>query len=73
MKSENGAIKSSRGEGAMNVYRAYLLDENDHIVKRIDLDAPDDQVAIAKAKAFIDGKDIEVWYGSNKIVRISSK
>jgi len=57
----------------MNVYRAYLMDENDHIVKRIDLDAVNDEAAITKAKAFIDGKDIEVWHGSKKIVRIPSK
>jgi hypothetical protein len=57
----------------MNIYRAYLMDENDHIVKRIDLDAQDDEMAIAKAKTFIDGKDIEVWHGSKKILRIPSK
>ena len=45
-------------------YRAYLVGSDGHIVLRLDLDCDDDETAKGKAKALVDGHDIELWDGA---------
>ena len=42
-------------------YKVYRLDDTGHIVSREDIEAPDDEAAIEKARQFVDGHDIELW------------
>jgi hypothetical protein len=54
-------------------YRVYVLDKNDHIVRRIDLEAEGDTGALDIAQQYVDGHDIELWQGYRIIRRLKSK
>ena len=41
-------------------YRAFVVDENDHFLKAVVLDCPDDTVAVQEAKKLVGGKYIEL-------------
>ena len=43
-------------------YRAFLLDNNDHIVKRYEFEAATDDAALDVARQYVDGHDVEVWH-----------
>jgi hypothetical protein len=45
----------------MGNYRAYFLDDQDHIIRAEVIFADDDEAAIEAAKPYVDGHDIEVW------------
>ena len=51
----------------MNTFRAYLIDENDQIVKRIDLACGSEAEAMEHARQLVDGHAVELWDGPNKI------
>ena len=51
-------------------YRAYILDENDHIVRRHDFDAENDAAALEIAHQYVDGHDVEVWQRDHSIGRL---
>jgi hypothetical protein len=51
----------------MNVYNAYLIDLDGHIVMRIDLACADDEAAKERAKHLVDGHPVELWDGTRKI------
>jgi hypothetical protein len=53
----------------MSDYRVYVIDGQNHIVDRIDLDCADDSAAIEYAKQYINGKDIELWQRDRRIAR----
>jgi hypothetical protein len=57
----------------VNVYRAYFLNEEDHIVRRVDLKAAEDHAALEEARKMLDGQDIEIWHGGKKILRLPHK
>lgn len=43
-------------------YRAFILDNSNHIVKRHDFEAQDDVQAVQIAQQkYVDGHDVEVW------------
>jgi hypothetical protein len=42
-------------------YRAYLLDEQGHILKAHDIVADADEAALKHASQYVDGHDVEVW------------
>jgi hypothetical protein len=52
-------------------YRAYTLDDKGHIVCVYELNACDDEDAIAQAQQYVDGHDIEVWQKGRKIGLLS--
>ncbi len=54
----------------MPVYRAYLVDQNDRVVSFKPIDAETDEEAIAAARQFVDGCDVEVWYLGRKVARL---
>ncbi|MEY9230705.1 hypothetical protein ABIF65_006618 [Bradyrhizobium japonicum] len=48
-------------------YRAFLLDEDGHIISAHALDAVDDDEALQKATCLVDGRDVEVWQLARKV------
>ena len=54
----------------MAQYRAYVLDDHDHILRRIDLEAENSAAALAIAKQYVDGHDVEVWEHTHIIGRL---
>jgi hypothetical protein len=51
-------------------YRAYLLDANDHIIRRYDFEADDSTRALETATQWVDGHDVEVWQRTDIIGRL---
>jgi hypothetical protein len=51
----------------MAEYRAYVVGEDGHFVRSIELVCPDDDTAMEYAKNLVDGHDIELWQGERKI------
>jgi hypothetical protein len=43
-------------------YRAYLLDEQGHIIKPFEFESDDDTAALEHARRYVDGHDVEVWH-----------
>ncbi len=54
-------------------YRAFLLDSEDHIVRRYDFDADNHDAALKHAKQYVDGHDVEVWQRSYIVGRLKHK
>jgi glycine cleavage system aminomethyltransferase T len=48
-------------------YRAYLLDEDGHIVDAHTFVAASDQAALIHANQYANGRDVEVWHRSRRI------
>ena len=48
------------GDAVMN-YRAYLIDAEGHISRRVDLVCVDDEAAKERARQLVDGHDVELW------------
>lgn len=51
----------------MNEYRAYVVGPDGHVLQRIDLLCADDDAAKERAKALVDGHDVELWQLDRKI------
>jgi hypothetical protein len=54
-------------------YRAYIVSDDDHIVRAIDLQCPDDDAAKEHAKKFVDGHDVELWQLGRKVATFRHK
>jgi hypothetical protein len=55
-------------------YRAYIIDPTDgHFIGIHIIEAPSDEAAIALAKPYVDGRDIEVWHRGRRIALISGR
>ncbi len=48
-------------------YRAYILGADGRIMKPIDLECDNDEVAKEAAERLVDGHDVELWQGRRKI------
>ena len=48
-------------------YRAYLLDENGHIVDAHTFVAASDEVALMHAYQYANGLDVEVWHRARRV------
>jgi hypothetical protein len=57
----------------MSDYRVYVVDDDDHIKDRIELDCADDSAAIEYAKQYLNGHDIELWQRDRRIARFDSR
>ena len=42
-------------------YRAYVVGNNGHVLKRYDFQSPDDAAALEHARQHVTDKDVEVW------------
>src|SRR4051812_9913678 len=51
----------------MAEYRAYILDEDGHFLRAIELVCLDDDAAKEHAKQLVDGHDIELWRQERRI------
>ncbi|MBC9033691.1 hypothetical protein IAG41_14945 [Sphingomonas sp. JC676] len=57
----------------MLYYRLYFMDpQTDHIDRFAEINAPDDQHALAHAKAHEGWQPLELWCGSRKIMRLET-
>lgn len=52
----------------MRDYRAYTIGEDGHISGSNSFHAADDAAAIAHARQFVDGYDVELWEAGRKVV-----
>ena len=52
------------------VFRAYIFDEKDHIIKAHVIEAETDDDAFDQAQALVDGHDVEIWDGSRLVARL---
>jgi hypothetical protein len=57
----------------MQHYRVYVIGQDGHFIKSIDLSCEDDNAAIAATKPLIDGHDLELWQRDRRIARFDSK
>jgi hypothetical protein len=51
-------------------YRAYVLDDNDHIIKRYEFVAENDSAALEIASKYVDGHDVELWQRQSFVRRL---
>jgi hypothetical protein len=70
--SKSSGLQALFPEGnAMPDYRAYLIDQNNRVIARKEISAPNDEAAIEAARPFADGVDVEVWNHARKVGRIN--
>ena len=51
----------------MHGYRAYILGRDGHVQNHVDLICKDEIEAKERAKRLVDGHDVELWQGAQKI------
>lgn len=56
-----------------NEYRVYIIGPDGHISSRVDLICPDDDAAKERAKALVDGNDVELWQLDRRIAEFEAK
>jgi hypothetical protein len=57
----------------MAEYRAYIIGADGRFQKAIDLESPDDETALQKAKQLVDGHDVELWQLGRKVATFKRK
>ncbi len=57
----------------MAEYRAYLVRDDGHFFRVIDLDCADDAAAKECARQFVDGHDVELWQLDRKVETFKHK
>jgi hypothetical protein len=57
----------------MQEYRAYVVGSDGHIKLRVDLFCANDDAAIERAKALVDGHGVELWHLRRKIAEFKAK
>jgi hypothetical protein len=58
---------------SMPDYRVYMIGEDGHFFKAINLICADDAAAIESAKQLMDGYDLELWQLDRKVARFPQK
>lgn len=53
----------------MNGFRAYIIGQDGHIKRRVDLMCADESEAKQQAKQLVDGHGVELWELDRKIAR----
>jgi hypothetical protein len=54
-------------------YRAYIIDEDGHIRRRVDILCEDDDTAKEEAIKLVDGHDVELWQLNRRICELRAK
>lgn len=54
-------------------YRAYFIDLDGHIVRRIDILCDDDEAAKEQAQKLVDSHDVELWQLNRRICEFKAK
>ena len=57
----------------MSYYRAYIIGQDGHFQKAVELDSTDYLTAIESAKQLVDGHDVEVWQQDRLIAKLQSE
>jgi hypothetical protein len=57
----------------MRQYRAYVVGPEGRIKLRVDLFCADDDAAIERAKALVEGQEVELWHLGRKIAEFKAK
>jgi hypothetical protein len=57
----------------MTGYRAYIIGQDGHFLRAVELVCPDDEAAKQYAGQLVDGHDVELWAGDRKIATFASK
>jgi hypothetical protein len=57
----------------MQHYRVYVIGQDGHFIRSIDLSCADDSAAIESAKQLIDGHDLELWQRDRRIARFDGR
>jgi hypothetical protein len=52
---------------SMAEYRAYIIGDDGHFIRAVDLICRDDETAINEAQQFVDGHDVELWQLDRKV------
>ena len=55
----------------MPIYRAYLIDKDDRVDSFKPVEADNDERALAVAKQYVNGHDVEVWLLDRMVGRVS--
>ena len=67
-----GSRFRSRPGNAQMDYRVYIVGRTGRFIGVREIDAPDDNAALKKAKQYVDGRDVEIWQRERRIGRISA-
>ena len=51
----------------MPEYRAYIIGDDGHFIRALDLFSPGDEAAKEHARQLVDGRDVELWQLDRKI------
>lgn len=51
----------------MAEYRAYIVCQDGHFLRSVDLVCPNDDSAVEYAKQLVDGHDVGLWQGARQI------
>ena len=57
----------------MAEYRAYMIGDDGHFIRAIDIFCDDDDAARQRAKQLLDGHDVELWQLDRKIETLRHK
>jgi len=55
----------------MDGYYAYIIGADGHVINRVDLAFELEEDAVERAKALVDGHDVELWQRDRKIATFS--
>ena len=56
----------------MAEYRAYIVGQDGHFLRSVDLVCPNDDSAVEYAKQLVDGHDVGLWQGARQIASFGS-
>jgi hypothetical protein len=62
-----------RQEAQMTHYRAYIIGSDGHIARAIDLHCENDDDAKLHARQLVDGHDVELWRGEQRLAMFERK
>ena len=54
-------------------YRAYIMTDDDHIIRAIGLECPNDDAAKKRAKELADDHNVELWQLGRKVATFKHK
>jgi hypothetical protein len=59
--------------GNVAEFRAYIVGEDGHFIRSVELVCPDEEVAKQYAEQLVDGHDVELWQAGRRISLFKKK
>lgn len=59
-----------RGNSALSTFRAFILNDQNKIIRSEVLNATSDEEAFTEARQFAANNDLEIWQGERRIARM---